>query len=197
MGNLAKPLGVIVGAILVFRGSYLTWVSVDVGFATFSTTGTETTDGELTLAAARVMFVAGLALLLRGRAQLAVAFVGLVVAGHAAVVLVTDYSDMPGLQVWSTAVLVAAVIVGGLVLLARNRGELTAALVGFVAAGYAAIVLVNDYMDVRQRIAESGDQASATVGLGVWLTGIGSLIALGMLIWAIWSAMRTDQEALV
>jgi hypothetical protein len=142
MADLAKPGGVIIGAILVFIGSFLTWVTVDVGFAEFSSTGTETTDGKLTAVAAGVMILAGLALLVRG--------------------------------------------------VIRTTGLY----VGLVAAVFAAVVLINDYMDVRERIANTpGDQASATVGIGVWVTGIGCLVALGVLAWAIRDALRNREVA--
>lgn len=142
MSDYTKPGGVIVGAVLVFIGSFLTWVTVDIGFAEFSSTGTETTDGKLTAIAAGVMVVAGLLLLARGVVRTAGMYVGL------------------------------------------------------VAAVFAAVVLINDYLDVRERIANTpGDQASATVGIGVWVTGIGCLIALGVLGWAIREAVRTREVA--
>lgn len=142
MSELTKTGGVAVGAVLVFVGSFLTWVTVDVGFAEFSSTGTETTDGKLTAIAAGVMFVAGIALLARGALRTAASSVGL------------------------------------------------------LAAVFATVVLVNDYLDVRERIANTpGDQASATVGLGVWVTGIGCLIALLMFVWATRGALRSTKAA--
>jgi len=196
MTSLAKPGGVLVGATLVFIGSFLTWVTVDVGFATFSSTGTETTDGGLTVVAAVVMFVGGLMLLLRGRAQLAAALVGLVVAGYVTIVRVSEHAGLPGFQVWLTVAAAVVTVVACLVLLFRGRGDVAASLIGVVAAGYAAVVLVNDYMDVRERIANTpGDQASATVGIGVWVVGIGCLISLGVYVWALRGAIRSEAAA--
>ena len=47
----------LVGGTLVIVGSFLTWVSVDVGFATFSATGFENIEGKLTAAAGAVLVV--------------------------------------------------------------------------------------------------------------------------------------------
>jgi hypothetical protein len=63
---------------LVLVGSFLTWVTVDVGFAEFSSTGTATTDGKLTAIAAGVMTLAGMALLARGAVRTAASYVGVV-----------------------------------------------------------------------------------------------------------------------
>ena len=77
--------------------------------------GTETTDGELTVAAAVVLLIVGLALLLAGRMQSAVALVSLGMAGYAAIDLATDFSDTPGYQAWLMVAVVAVTIVAGIV----------------------------------------------------------------------------------
>jgi hypothetical protein len=115
-----------VGGALVGIGSALTWVTVDLGFAEFSTTGLDTTDGKLTAAAALVIVTSG-------------------------------------------------------IVLAFTRGTMraVASIVGLAATAFAAIVLINDYLDVRERIASTpADQATATVGIGVWVSSIGCLLAL-------------------
>ncbi len=205
MSDFAKPVGVIIGAILVFIGSFLTWITVNTRFRTVSFTGTETTDGELTAVAAGIVLVAGLALLVRGRVQIVATVIALVAAAVATVVLVNDFVSTPGRQesaagaigVWLSAVAAGVVLVAGLTLLVRGRAQLAAAFVGLVAAGYATAVLANEYMDVRERIANTpSNQGSATVGLGVWVTGIGCLIAVAMSMWALRSALHSERAAI-
>ena len=120
------PLMAVLGGVLVGIGSALTWVTVDVGFAEFSTTGLDTNDGKLTAAAALVMVTAGI-----------------------------------------------------LLAFARNTVRMVASITGLAATVFATIVLINDYLDVRERIASTpADQATATVGIGVWVSLIGCLLAL-------------------
>ena len=120
------PLMAVLGGVLVGIGSALTWVTVDVGFAEFSTTGLDTNDGKLTSAAALVMITAGI-----------------------------------------------------LAAFTRNTMRKVASIAGLAATVLATIVLINDYLDVRERIATTpADQATATVGIGVWVSSIGCLLAL-------------------
>ena len=120
------PLMAVLGGVLVGIGSALTWVTVDVGFAEFSTAGLDTNDGKLTAAAALVMITAGV-----------------------------------------------------LAAFTRNTMRKVASIAGLAATVLATIVLINDYLDVRERIATTpADQATATVGIGVWVSSIGCLLAL-------------------
>ena len=113
------------GAALLILGSFMTWISVDLGFASFSSTGTDNIEGKLTAAAGAALVVVGLTLTM-----------------------------------------------GGMV--GRLSGW-----VGLAVAGFGGIVLLLEYLDVRERIAETDpSQASATVGMGVWITGIGAIAAL-------------------
>lgn len=135
-----KPALAMVGGLLVLVGSFLTWVTVDLGFATFSSTGMETNDGKLTASAAVVILLAGVFLATRG-------LLG-TIAGY----------------------------------------------VGMLASFFAAIVLANDYLDVRERIADApAGQATAAIGIGVWLAGIGCLVAISAFVWAIATA-RDDES---
>lgn len=120
------PLMAVLGGVLVLIGSALTWVTVDLGFATFSSTGLDTNDGKLTAAAALVMIAAGIAF----------AFT-------------------------------------------RGLVRTVSGFVGLAATVFASIVLINDYLDIRERIANTpADQAIATVGVGVWVSSIGCILAL-------------------
>ncbi len=120
------PLLPVLGGVMVAIGSALTWVTVDVGFATFSSTGLDSNDGKLTAAAALVMIAA--------------------------------------------AILLAST---------RDTIRTVAGIAGLAATLFAAIVLINDYLDVRERIANTpADQATAAVGIGVWVSLIGCLLAL-------------------
>ena len=138
------PLVAVLGGVLVVIGAGLTWVTVDIGFAVFSTTGLDTNDGKLTAAAALVMIAAG-------------------------------------------------------ILLAVTRGTIrtVAGVAGLAATVFAAIVLINDYLDVRERIADTpADQATATVGIGVWVSSLGCLLALVAFAVAIASDRRSvDRES--
>ena len=120
------PLMAVVGGVIVAIGSALTWVTVDLGFTEFSSTGLDTNDGKLTAAAALVMIAAGVSL----------AFT-------------------------------------------RDAIRKVAGFAGLAATVFAAIVLINDYLDVRERIANTpADQATAAVGVGVWVSSLGCLLSL-------------------
>ncbi len=119
-----------VGAVVLIIGSFMTWISVDLGFTSFSATGTENIEGKLTVGA-------GVAILLVAAAML--------------------------------------------------TGRVPARAAGFAAlaaAVFGALVLLLEYLDVRERIAESDpDVATAVVGGGVWTAAIGSALALAGAIW--------------
>jgi hypothetical protein len=117
-----------VSALLIIVGSFMTWVTVDIGFAQFSTSGMDTVDGKLTAAAGVVVGLAALALGIKGRTG--------------------------SWAIW----------------------------VGLGAALFGTIVLLNEYLDVRQRIAEADPgSATAILELGLWITAAGALVALGAL----------------
>ncbi len=120
------PLMAVLGGVMLGIGSALTWVTVDVGFTEFSSTGLDTADGKLTAAAALVMIAAGISL----------AFT-------------------------------------------RDTVRKLVGFAGLAATVFAAIVLINEYLDVRERIANTpADQATAAVGVGVWVSSIGCVLAL-------------------
>ena len=126
MTKRATQLVVLMGAILLIAGSLMTWISVDVGFAEFSSTGTDNIEGKLTAGAGVVLVLVGLAF---------------------------TRDDMTG----------------------RVAGYLALA-----AAAFGGIVLLLEYLDVRERIAETDPAtATATVGLGVWVTAVGAIAAIG------------------
>ena len=130
MNKISKQLGAVAGGALLVIGSLMTWISVDLGVQAFSSTGTETTEGKLTLAAGVVLVILGL-LLARG------------------------------------------LIVG------RAVNYLAAA-----TAVFGAVVLLFEYLDVRDRVAEAeGTIATAAVGAGVWVAALGALLALGATAW--------------
>jgi len=129
MTKRATQGAAILGAILLIAGSLLTWISVDVGFASFSSAGTDNIEGKLTA-------VAGVVLLLAG----------LVVTRDDAVGLISRY-------------------------------------VGLIAAVFGGIVLMLEYLDVRERIAETDPAtATATVGMGVWVTAVGAIVGIGAIV---------------
>ena len=118
-------VALLAGAGLLILGSFMTWISVDLGFASFSSTGTDNVEGKLTAAAG-----------------------------------------------------VAVVLVGATLTMGGAIGRLSG-WVGLGVAVFGGIVLLLEYLDVRERIAETDpSQASATVGMGVWITGIGAIAAL-------------------
>lgn len=125
MTKRATLAGVMLGAVLLIIGSFLTWISVDLGFASFSSTGIDSIEGKLTAAA------------------------GIILAG---VGMVFTRDDLVG----------------------RISRYL-----GLAVAIFGGIVLTLEYLDVRERIAETDSEtATATVGLGVWVTAIGALAAM-------------------
>ncbi|NND03497.1 MAG: hypothetical protein HKN91_11995 [Acidimicrobiia bacterium] len=94
MDDRAKHAATITGGALLVIGSLMTWISVDVGFQAFSSTGTETAEGKLTLAAGIVLIGVG-ALLLSGiAAHSAIAYAGAAAAVFGAVVLALEYMDV-------------------------------------------------------------------------------------------------------
>ena len=128
MENVSTRAGVLAGGALLIIGSFMTWISVDVGFSSFSATGTADIEGKLTAAAGIV------------------------------------------------------VLLVGIVLLTNTALHGMARYLGLAAALFGAIVLLLEYLQVQERIAETDPAvATATVGLGVWVTGIGALVALGAL----------------
>ena len=128
MENVSTRAGVLAGGALLIIGSFMTWISVDVGFSTFSATGTADIEGKLTAAAGIVVLLVG-------------------------------------------AVLLTNTALHGM-----------ARYLGLAAAMFGAVVLLLEYLQVQERIAETDPAvATATVGLGVWVTGIGALVALGAL----------------
>ena len=132
MTSIPKRGVLLIGAALLIAGSYMTWISVDLGFTSFSSTGTETTEGKLTAIAGLVLVIVGLTLTRSGA------------VGR-----------------WSS-------------------------LVGLAAAGFGGIVLLLEYLDVRERIAEAdGSAAVATVGMGIWVTAAGALLAFAAATWAL------------
>ena len=132
MRKTIGQLGAVGGGLLLVVGSLMTWISVDLGFAAFSSTGTETTEGKLTLAA-------GVVLILLALAQLRPVIARRVLAYVAA-----------------------------------------------AAAGFGAVVLFLEYLDVLDRISEAdGTTATAAVGLGVLVAGVGALIALIATVWSV------------
>jgi hypothetical protein len=134
MSRFIDRIGLGVGALLLIIGSFMTWVSVDLGFTSFSAAGTDNIEGKLTVAAGGVVLVIGAALL----------------AGRMPVV--------------------------------------PAGLAALVATGFGAVVLLLEYLDVRERIAEAeGTPASAVVGAGVWTAAAGAIVAL---LSATWIAAR-------
>ena len=121
----------IIGAALLIIGSFMTWVSVDVGFAQFSSTGADTTEGKLTILAGAVLML--------------------------------------------------------LVLTVARDGSLgrISRLSALVAAVFGGVVLLMEYLDVQERIAEAGDQATATIGAGVWVTSVGAILGIAAAGWAL------------
>lgn len=94
MNNISRQLGAVAGGALLVIGSLMTWISVDLGFRAFSSTGTETTEGKMTLAAGVVLVVLGL-LLVRGIvAGRAVNYLAAATAVFGAVVLLFEYLDV-------------------------------------------------------------------------------------------------------
>lgn len=136
MKEASKRVLMIVGATLLIIGSFMTWVSVDVGFAQFSSTGAETTEGKLTILAGAVLML--------------------------------------------------------LVLTLARDGSLGrfSRLLALVAAVFGGVVLLMEYLDVQNRIAEAGDTASATIGTGVWVTSVGAILALAAAGWALMARSR-------
>lgn len=113
------------GAALLVAGSFMTWISVDLGFAAFSSAGTDNIEGKLTAAAGVALLAVGATLKMSG------------IVGR--------------LSVW----------------------------LGLAAGLFGGIVLLLEYLDVRKLIAETDpSQATATVGIGVWVTGLGALAAI-------------------
>ena len=142
MATMSTRVVALVSGILLVIGSFMTWVTVDIGFAQFSTVGTESVDGKVTAAAGAIIGLVALLVGLRGR-----------------------------------------------------LGMLVTAL-GLGAATVAAVVLANEYLDVRQRMAQTdASEATATIGLGVWITAVGALVAFGVLTAALMRARRHAAEA--
>jgi hypothetical protein len=136
---MSKRLVLAVGAGLLIVGSLMTWISVDLGFTSFSATGFENIEGKLTLGAGVVLVLVALTLGARG-----------------------------------------------------NLGT-TSNILGAAAAVFGTVVLLLEYVDVRQRIAEAeGTVATATVGLGVWITAIGCAAALAAVSWSVLSQRRAN-----
>ena len=131
MKEASKRVLMIIGAALLIIGSFMTWISVDVGFAQFSSTGAETTEGKLTVLAGAILML--------------------------------------------------------LVLTMARDGSLgrISRLTALVAAIFGGVVLLMEYLDVQDRIAEAGDQATATIGSGVWVTSVGAIVALAAAGWAL------------
>ncbi len=131
MNRVSRQVGAFAGGALLVIGSLMTWISVDLGFRAFSSTGTESTEGKLTLAAGLVLVILGLLTL---------------------------------------------------------RGIATGRVVNYIAAAtaaFGAVVLLLEYFDVRERIAEAdGTGVTAAVGAGVWIAALGAVVALGATAWA-------------
>ncbi len=139
MTNLSERSLVLGGAVLLIVGSFMTWISVDVGFAQFSATGTENIEGKLTAGSGIVLIL-----------------VALTLVGHGRLRAISGY-------------------------------------LGIAAAIFGAGVLLLEYLEVQQRIAETDPaRATATVGLGVWVTALGAVAALAAAIWAVRSQRRAS-----
>jgi len=94
MNDMAKHVATIAGGVLLVIGSLMTWISVDLGFQAFSSTGTETAEGKMTLAAGIVLIGVGALLVSRIWTHSSIAFVGAAAALFGAVVLVLEYMDV-------------------------------------------------------------------------------------------------------
>ncbi len=94
MNDTAKQATTIVGGALLVLGSLMTWISVDVGFQKFSSTGLETTEGKLTVAAGVVVMAAGALLVSRISTHAVIGYVGAVAAVFGTVVLALEYIDV-------------------------------------------------------------------------------------------------------
>ena len=94
MNDMAKHGATIAGGALLVVGSLMTWISVDLGFQAFSSTGTETAEGKLTLAAGIVLLAVGGLLVSRIFTHSAIVYVGTAAAVFGAVVLALEYMDV-------------------------------------------------------------------------------------------------------
>lgn len=138
MTTWVQRTALLIGSILVIVGSFMTWISVDLGFQSFSSSGTDNIEGKLTAGAGVVLVLVALALA----------------------------SGVPG---------------------ARSASAL-----GVAAAVFGSVVLMLEYLDVRERIAEAeGTIATATVGLGVWVTAIGAALSLVAAAWHMTGQLRS------
>lgn len=94
MNNISMKLGTIAGGALLIAGSLMTWVSVDLGFRAFSASGTDTTEGKLTLAAGLVLVGLGLAALTHRATGRATTYLAAGAAVFGSVVLFLEYLDV-------------------------------------------------------------------------------------------------------
>ena len=92
--NSLRQLGAVGGGVLLVVGSLMTWVSVDLGFRAFSATGSETTEGKLTLAAGVILIVIALLQMRPVSARRFVGYLGLAAAVFGSVVLLLEYLDV-------------------------------------------------------------------------------------------------------
>lgn len=94
MGHSLRRFGAVGGGVLLVVGSLMTWVSVDLGFQAFSSTGIETTEGKLTLAAGVVLIGLGLVQLWRTLTPRVFGYLAVATALFGFAVLLFEYLDV-------------------------------------------------------------------------------------------------------
>lgn len=140
MTNLSERALVLIGAALLIVGSFMTWISVDLGFASFSSTGTENIEGKLTVGAGVVLLLVALTLTGAGTLRTVSGFLGIAAALFGSIVLLLEYLDVReriaeadpatatatiGLGVWVTAIGAAAALASTTWSLAAQRRSAT------------------------------------------------------------------------
>lgn len=135
MSDLSKQAMAVAGGLLLAIGSIMTWISVDLGFQSFSTVGTATIEGKLTLTAGLILIAAG-ALAIRGVGPLtALNWLLGAAAVFGAVVLIAEYVDVQN-RIAAADGSGASATIGG--------GVWIAALGAALAVGATAWLLITD-----------------------------------------------------